>query len=138
MRRRHSHGKNALIFIGEKHNNEIEVRESVGIYDAFHLSNSGSVASKYQIIPLPRHDKISLIYCNKTFLNNIQLDIHQKQIHISGSDPALSQETVIKMLSNLIVKYDNKFHILIDIKDSKIRRRNKQKCLNHGQQKRLK
>ncbi|SFB04273.1 MULTISPECIES: hypothetical protein [unclassified Bacillus (in: firmicutes)] len=129
--------KNAIIFIGEKHNNEIEVKESVSIYDAFHLSSSVSVSSRYQIIPLPKHDKMSLIYCNKTFLNNIQLDFHQKQIHISGSDPAISPEAIIKMLSNLIIKHENKFHILFDTKESKIRKRNKQEVLYHGQEKRL-
>lgn len=116
--------QNALLFIGEKiTENNIEIREATGFYDALHLSVFPKVLLQnhnYQYIPLLDGDKITLFIDKDNFKKYFQLCIQNQSLHLFVEDHNLSQEEALKMLSRFLIKRKKKLLFITDSNKSRI------------------
>ncbi|MCM3729626.1 hypothetical protein M3226_29050 [Neobacillus cucumis] len=119
-----------LIFIGEIINSqEIRITRKPSIYDAFLLSEKSfstfpsSMNPSYQSVPLEEQANISI----HTNCYHIILSYQHNSLQIAASSKKLTEEEVIEVFTNFIVKKGDRFTYLGTSPYRKTRQRVKKK-----------
>ncbi|PLS08003.1 hypothetical protein [Neobacillus cucumis] len=120
--------KNSLMFIGDiVSSKEIRITRKPSIYDAFLLSNEPLAAfptptnESYQSIPLEEQANISIQMKNY----HIVLSYQQNSLQIAETDQILTEEEVLEIFNNFIVRIEDRVTYLETSSYRKMRPRKK-------------